>query len=238
MSICVNSWLAPSTMKPRTKLAETTNPDGEVMALFEQDGDYSISFKGQELMHSRANTSEILLGKIGVKRVRTGAPTRVLIGGLGLGFTLESVLSTVNMRCTVEVVEFIPAIVEWNREHLKELNNSALEDPRVEVKVKDARPFIRGAKPNTYDAIMLDLDNGPTAMVAEQNFSLYSNTGIRAIRTALKSRGRAVFWSAGPDPEFEYRLERLGFKVTPTPAKIHERAKRAAYMLYVADKKA
>jgi len=223
-------------MKPHIKLAEARTFDGGRMTLFEHDGEYSMNIDGQELMRSRVNASEKLLGKVGVACLNSDGERRVLIGGLGLGFTLASALKGCGQKTKVEVVELIPEVVDWNREYLKPLNGNLLEDDRVEVVVKDVTRVIRKSKPGTYDAILMDVDNGPVAMVAKGNFSLYSNNGIRAIRAALKSNGRAVFWSAGTDLLFVERLRRNGFRVIPTPAKVHDGAKRAAYMLYVADK--
>jgi len=223
-------------VKPRYKLDEATTVGGDKLALFEQDGMYSISCNGQELMHSKANASELLLGEVGVAKIQAGNAARVLVGGLGLGFTLQAALEKTGSDTTVEVVELLPEVVEWNRSHLKDLNDAAVEDPRVEVRVMDAGKLIREAKPQTYDSIMLDLDNGPVAMVAKENASMYSVEGIRRINTILKPKGRVVFWSAGKDPKFANRLSRNGFRVKAVPAKVHERAKRAAYMLYVGDK--
>jgi spermidine synthase len=222
-------------MKPRIKLAESTTSSGGVMALFEHDGDYVMNYEGKELMHSRANTSEQLLGEVGVQRLEADAPGKVLIGGLGLGFTLRSVLDRVGPEVTVEVAELLPEVVAWNEAHLQSLNGSALADPRVTVQVEDVTRLIRKSEPSQYDVILLDVDNGPVAMVAEANASLYSNSGLLRIRTALKARGRAVFWSAGPDPRFENRLQRAGFRVKAVPAKVHDGARRAAYTLFVAD---
>jgi len=223
-------------VKPRIKLAEATTLNGDAIALFEQDGMYSISCNGQELMHSKANSSELMLGKLGVANIKAGSQTRVLIGGLGLGFTLQAALENVGPETTIEVVELLQEVVDWNYAQLKDLNAGAVEDSRVEVRVMDAGELIRDAKSGTYDAIMMDLDNGPVAMVAKENASLYSVSGIRRIHTILKPRGRVVFWSAGKDPAFETRLKRNGFRVKAVPAKVHERAKRAAYMLYVGDR--
>lgn len=225
-------------MKPRIKLAESKTPDGRTMALYNHDGVFSINISGNELMHSDSYTSEKLLGELGVARLKKDEPARVLIGGLGLGFTLQSVLESVGPETSVETVELLPEVIEWNREHLKELNGALLDDTRVAVLTNDVTKVVRKAKSGTYDAIMLDVDNGPVALVNKANLSLYSNTGVRSIRNALKPGGRAVFWSASPDERFEARLERNGFRVKAVPAKVHERAKRAAYLLYVADKPA
>lgn len=223
-------------MKPRVKLAESATDSGGVMALFEHDGAYVINYEGKELMHSRANTSELLLGEVGVGRIRADSSgARVLIGGLGLGFTLQRVLELIPADARVEVAELLPEVVEWNRAHLRGLNGAALDDARVTVELEDVTKIIRKAEPASYDAILLDVDNGPVALVAEANASLYSNSGLYRIRNALKPGGRAVFWSAGPDDRFQTRLKRVGFTVEAVPAKVHSGARRAAYVLFVAD---
>jgi spermidine synthase len=222
-------------MKPRVKLAESTTADGGAMALYEHDGKYCISYAGQELMHSGANASEILLGEIGVELLEYDASARILIGGLGLGFTLRSVLASTGPNVVVELIELLPEIVSWNREYLKSLNGELLDDPRLEIHTTDVVGYVRKAERARYDVILLDVDNGPVAMVSETNVSLYSNTGLRWLRGSLKPEGRAVFWSAGPDLRFEDRLKRAGFRVSKVPAKVHAGSKRAAYLLYVAN---
>jgi spermidine synthase len=224
-------------MKPRVKLAESTTADGGAMALYEHDGKYCISYAGQELMHSGANASEILLGEIGVELLERDATARILIGGLGLGFTLRSVLASTGPNVVVELIELLPEIVSWNREYLKSLNGELLDDPRLEIHTTDVVGYVRKAERARYDVILLDVDNGPVAMVSETNVSLYSNTGLRWLRGSLKPEGRAVFWSAGPDLRFEDRLKRAGFRVSKVPAKVHAGSKRAAYLLYVANYK-
>jgi spermidine synthase len=223
-------------MKPRIKLAEAKTPDGTILALFEQDKSYSISVQGQQLMHSKMTTSEELLGKLGLDRLGNKTNTRILIGGLGLGFTLKTVMRGAQADTQVEIAELLPEVVEWNRSFLKELNGSLLDDPRVDVRTEDVGLVIKKAPPEHYDSILLDVDNGPIAMVATSNNSLYSHFGIRAINAALKADGRAVFWSAQADPRFEKRLRKAGFTVKEVPAKTHPGAKRAAYILYVADR--
>ena len=207
------------------------------MALYEHDGKYCISYAGQELMHSGANASEILLGEIGVELLEHDATARILIGGLGLGFTLRSVLAGTGPNVVVELIELLPEIVSWNRVYLKSLNGELLDDPRLEIHTTDVVGYVRKAERARYDVILLDVDNGPVAMVSETNVSLYSNTGLRWLRGSLKPEGRAVFWSAGPDLRFEDRLKRAGFRVSKVPAKVHAGSKRAAYLIYVANYK-
>ncbi len=221
-------------MKPRVKLAESDFPGGRI-ALIEHDGAHSISVNGQELMHSRSHASESLLGSLGVARLNREEGGRVLIGGLGLGFTLKEALASIGDATMVEVAELIPEVIEWNRTHLIDLNGSLLDDPRVVVRSTDVTRLLREAKANTYDAILLDLDNGPVAMVSKSNASLYSRNGVRSICKALKQDGRIVVWSAGHDQRFENHLRQAGLSVEVIPAKARENAKSASYLLYVAD---
>lgn len=222
-------------MKPRILIAESTTPDGAPMSLYEHDGAYSISFRGQELMHSKASASELLLGKMGIEQIIKKPNAKVLIGGLGLGFTLKTVLAGLGADAQVDVVELVPKVVEWNREFLQDLNGSLLEDPRVNVIEADVVNLIKTGVSETYDAMILDVDNGPTGMVKESNNSLYSHRGLRSVRKMLKKGGRAAFWSAGDDPHFKARMEKVGFRVGHIRAKVHERSKRAAYVIYVGD---
>ena len=221
-------------MKPRVKLAESTFTGG-VLSLTEHDGSYSISLDGKELMHSRANASELLLGSLGVARLNNETSGRVLIGGLGLGFTLKGVLESVEDKTIIEVAEMIPEVIEWNRTYLKNLNGSLIDHPQVEIRSVDVTRLIQQTEPNTYDAILLDVDNGPNAMVADTNASLYSKNGIRSICRALKNDGRLVVWSAGPDQGFEKRLERAGLQVEAVRAKAHAGAKSPSHFLFLGD---
>jgi len=221
-------------MKPRVKLAESTFTGG-ILSLTEHDGSYSISLDGKELMHSRANASELLLGSLGVARLGNKLAGRVLIGGLGLGFTLKGVLESVGDKTTIEVAEMIPEVIEWNRTYLKNLNGSLLEHSQVETRLVDVTQLIQEAESHTYDAILLDVDNGPNAMVADTNASLYSKNGIRSICRALKKGGRMAVWSAGPDQGFEKRLGRAGLQVEIIRAKAHAGAKSPSHFLYLGD---
>ena len=222
-------------MKPRISLAEARTAEGRRLVLSEQDGAFAISLNGQELMHSRAHASEILLGELGAKLLKTTPGARVLVGGLGLGYTLAQVLADLSADAVVDVAELIPEVVAWNREFLQGLNGTALDDPRVQIHIGDAAKQNQNAKPGTYDAMMLDIDNGPVAMVASGNKNIYSKTGLLSIKRALKTDGRAIFWSASKDVAFETRLRNAGFRFNAVPAKVHATAKRAAYLLYVAE---
>ncbi|HEX2860748.1 MAG TPA: hypothetical protein VHN79_03870 [Lacunisphaera sp.] len=226
-------------MKPNITLAETKTPNGARMTLVEHDGTFCIRVNGQQLMHSSVSTSEIELGQLGcAKQTNRGAAPRILIGGLGLGFTLKSVLESGGPKAQVHVCELFPEIVTWNRTFLAGLNGGALADRRVTVLEKDVREVIRRAVRNPFDAIILDIDNGTTAMVKDENNALYGEQGLRQIAQALRTGGRAAIWSACPDAVLEKRLRKTGLTVQAVPAKLYPQAKRAAYMIYLADRPA
>jgi len=225
-------------MKPNVTLAETKTPDGARLALVEHDGDFCIRVNGQQLMHSAVNASELQLGTLGCERHAGKRGARVLIGGLGLGFTLKSVLQSAGRTDMIHVAELFPEIVAWNRIFLSTLNGKLLDDPRVKVLAEDVKMVIRRSAHTPYDVIILDIDNGTTAMVMTENNELYSQPGMDAIARALKPGGRAAVWSACPDASIERRLHKTGFTVQAVPAKLYPSAKRSAYMIYLADKPA
>jgi len=187
-------------------------------------------------MHSQAAFSELALGEVGTARIEQGQPARVLIGGLGLGFTLRSVLDHTGASVAVEVSELFQEVVAWNREHLAALNGALLDDSRVTVKIGDVFALVRRAEPARYAAILLDIDNGPSAMVQAANSRLYDTRGLRLLDAALAPGGRLVVWSAGEDWDFERRLAQVGFLVQALPVKIHAGARQAAGRLFVGDK--
>ena len=224
-------------MKPNHTLAETKTPNGARLTLVEHDGSFCIRVNGQQLMHSSVTSSEIQLGTSGCERhggIKIGV--RVLIGGLGLGFTLKSVLQKIGRHDTVHVAELFPEIVAWNRTFLAGLNGRLLADPRVQIFEEDVRAVIHRAARTPYDVIILDIDNGTTAMVKNENHELYQQRGMDLMALALKPGGRAAVWSACPDPAIEKRLKKAGLEVQAVPAKLHATAKRSAYMIYLADK--
>jgi spermidine synthase len=144
------------------------------------------------------------------------------------------VLELVGQHASVQVAELLPEVVAWNREFLGAFNGSLLNDPRVKIIVDDVFKIIRRAPAGSYDAILLDVDNGPTSFVHKKNSRLYDPRGFSIIARALKPGGRVAFWSANPEPGFLQSLARAGFKAEAIPAKAHERAKRAAHVIYLA----
>ena len=187
-------------------------------------------------MHSSVAASELLLGELAVARLTDRPAPRVLIGGLGLGFSLQSVLAKTGPSATVHVTELIPQVVDWNRKFLVTVNGKLVDDPRVTIFTDDVWNVLTRTTPARYDALLLDIDNGPTAMVQQPNKRLYNPHGIHLMFTALKPGGRAAIWSAGPDYAFEDRLFKAGFQVEPVPAKLYPNAKRCGCIIYLANK--
>lgn len=221
-------------MKPFRNLAETRTPDGSRFSLHEHDGEYFLKLNGRQLMSTTATTSELLLADLPCRPFGL-RPVRVLIGGLGLGFSLKRVLELTGPEATVEVAELLPEVVQWNREFLRDVNGKLLEDRRVKVITKDVFEVLRLAPKPSYDAILLDVDNGPTSFVQKENKRLYQRRGFELILRSLNPGGKVAFWSAAPEAGFIETLGRNGFKARGFPAKAHETAKREAHVIYVAE---
>jgi len=192
-------------MKPTLQIASARTPDGELLALFQHDADFSIKVNRQELMTSRAHESELELARLGCQRLLSQQKPTVLIGGLGMGFTLRQALDLLQPGATVVVSELIADVVTWNRTFLGELNQHPLRDPRVVLKIGDVTDLIRKSA-QTFDAIMLDVDNGPEALTSAGNDRLYSQTGIETCMRALHAKGCLSIWSGAIDHAFERRL--------------------------------
>lgn len=190
-------------------------PDGALMALTRRDREYIILADGKPLMSSRMHGSEEALATLACKRASTLDDPCVLVGGLGMGFTLRAALNVLPPAATVIVAELVPAVVEWNRGPLAPLAEHPLEDRRVEVFEGDVLDALRRNRAR-LDAVILDVDNGPAAFTAESNVDLYTNEGIATARAALKDKGTLAVWSAWDDRKFEQRLRYSGFTVEVT----------------------
>jgi spermidine synthase len=198
-------------VKPLEILGESRTPDGTLITLARQDRELLILAGGRPLMSSRMHGSEAALATFGCAKVPGRAP-RVLIGGLGMGFTLRATLDLLPADAQLLVAELLPAIVEWNRGPLGSLANHPLKDRRVTLDVEDVAAVMRRHR-STFDAILLDVDNGPDAFTATGNASLYGDAGLAAIRDALQPGGTVAVWSAWEDKKFEQRLRYAGFTV-------------------------
>ncbi|HVL66718.1 MAG TPA: MnmC family methyltransferase [Vicinamibacterales bacterium] len=198
-------------MKLLEILDEARAPDGTLLALARHDRELLILAGGRPLMSSRMHGSEQALATLGCARVPREAP-RVLIGGLGMGFTLRAVLDLLSTDATVEVAELAAAVVDWNRGPLGPLADHPLRDRRVRVRVEDVASALR-EHPATFDAILLDVDNGPDAFTAGGNAALYGEAGIATARDALRPGGTLAVWSAWESRAFGRRLRHAGFEV-------------------------
>ena len=189
-------------------------PGGEELRLFRHDRDFMIVLDRNELMSTRMRGSEEALATMTLERLSAPAP-RLLVGGYGMGFTLRAALAA-HPRARVTVAELVPEIIEWARGPMAELTAGCLDDTRVALRMGDVAAEIDDAADGTtgqYDAILLDVDNGPDALVHERNRRLYSFAGLRAAKTALAPGGVLAIWSAARDPAFTRRLEKAGFAV-------------------------
>jgi spermidine synthase len=199
-------------VKKLERLDEARAPDGTVLALFRHDGDYLIRAGGAELMSTRRHHSEDRLAELACADLRDHAGARVLIGGLGLGFTLKAALRVLPSDARVVVAELLRAVIDWNENPEYGLASAALRDERVELRHADVALVLRESA-GAFDAIMLDVDNGPDPMTTSGNGALYADAGIRMAANALRPGGRLVYWSAQDDGKFERALRRAGLAV-------------------------
>jgi spermidine synthase len=199
-------------LQPLELLGETTTPDGSDIKLTRRTNEYIILADGKTLMSSRMHGSEEALATFACRNLGTVEEPRVLIGGLGMGFTLRAALDLLPSDAKVVVAELVPAIVEWNRGPLGPLANHPLRDKRVKIEVGSVLVSI-GLRRSYFDTVLLDVDNGPAAFTTPQNSMIYADSGLAAIRAALKSGGVLAVWSAREDRKFEQRLRYGGFVV-------------------------
>jgi spermidine synthase len=208
-------------MKPWEILDRTQAPDGTELTLVRHTSEYVIRAGGHVLMSSRMHSSEDALATLGCRRARTLARPRVLIGGLGMGFTLRAALDCLPPGARLVVAELVPAVVEWNRGPLADFAARPLDDPRVRVEDGDVASIVRSSVAG-FDAILLDVDNGPAALTLASNARLYDQRGVAALRAALAPGGVLAFWSASDDPAFERRLRTAGFTVEREGVRAHK----------------
>jgi spermidine synthase len=220
-------------MKPTEKIATTRTPDGSEMVLYRHDADFSIKVAGHELMNSRQHESELELARLGCSHLKVRNAPTILIGGLGLGYTLRATLDMLGPRASVVVAEQSADVVDWNRRHFSQLNGDPLLDKRVHLKTGDVLKIIADAD-RRFDAILLDIDNGPDAMTDSGNRRLYDRAGIEACRRALCERGCLAVWSADASKPFEQQLMRCGFHVRRFRVPAYKGSKSQGRIIWVA----
>ena len=220
-------------MKPRVRIATARTPDGSEMVIYQHGRDFSIMINGQDLMNSRQHESELELARLGCAHLVGRKAPRILVGGLGMGYTLRQALDMLSPHAQVVVGELLGAVVEWNREFFGELNGRPLGDERVDVKTGDIVNLISRSK-GRFDAILLDVDNGPSAMTDSGNRRLYGRKGIQACRRALRKQGCLAVWSAEPSTKFEQLLMRCSFHVRRFRASAYKGSKSQSRFVWVA----
>jgi len=223
--------LIDSAQVPGT--AQVPGGAGDEIRLYRRDSEYSIRVGSYELMNNRVHGSEDALASIVCQRLKDREHARVLIGGLGMGFTLAGVLRDLGTASEVVVAELVPAVVTWNRGPLGAFAGQPLEDRRVQVQEIDVGQVIR-AEEGAYDAILLDVDNGPAGLTSKTNDWLYGSRGLRAAFAALRPGGILAIWSAGPDPAFTKRLQNAGFAVEQVRVRGRGKAGGSRFLIWIA----
>jgi spermidine synthase len=188
-------------------------------------------------MSTWASSSEEALATITCERIGSRIAPEVLIGGYGMGYTLRAALAALNADARVTLAEFVPEIIEWARGPMRKLTAACLDDPRVDLVDGDVAMLIDAAR-SGYDAILLDVDNGPEGMTRLANDMLYTARGLQAARLALKPGGILAIWSAWPDPAFNVRLMKAGFQVEEVVVKEHTRERGANHVIWFATRAA
>ncbi|PIV15334.1 MAG: hypothetical protein COZ20_06265 [Gallionellales bacterium CG_4_10_14_3_um_filter_54_96] len=215
------------------KLLDTVTECGATLRLYRRGDEFSIRVdKAGELMNSRAHHSEAMLAELACEHIRGRTDPRLLVGGLGMGFTLTAVLACAAPQARVTVSELIPAVVRWNRDYLGKLANFPLSDERVAVLEQDVGLVMREHK-NGFDAIMLDVDNGPAAFTSDDNDALYSSRGLKTAFDALRPGGVLTVWSASADPAFTQRMSKAGFAVTQQRVGSHQARRGNRHIIWV-----
>lgn len=219
-------------MKPWRTLDRARAPGGGELVLQERDGQFTIRVDGKELMSSRKHASEEAMAAVAFEGREPPARARVLVGGLGLGYTLRATLDRLPPGGEVVVAEVSGAVVAWNKGPLAPLAGHPLDDPRTRVDEVNLLALLK-SRPPPFDAILIDLDNGPAALSLPGNRELYADRGVELCRGALTADGTLVVWSAGPDAAYLARLRRGGFDAVERAVRAHGSA-ATRHTLFVA----
>ncbi len=225
-------------MIPTIVLGTTPIPnDGGELKLTQRDNEFSISLIGVngDLMSSRMYSSEVALAELGCAHLQEVEESKVLVGGLGMGFTLAAALNATSKSAEVTVAELVPGVVEWNKGPLGECAGRPLNDPRTRVYLGDVAELFLPQQPQ-YDAILLDVDNGPEAFTHDDNGELYSMASLHSIRERLRPNGVLGVWSAWHDPRFTKRLKKAGFAASFQTVRAHK-GKGSKHTIYLAKMK-
>lgn len=220
-------------MTPRELVGTAEVPGGPPLRLFRRGADFMIVLDRNELMSTRMSGSEVALGTMTCERLVSRPNPRLLIGGYGMGFTLRAVLERLGPDAQVVVAELVPGIIDWARGPMAALTDGCLDDPRVVLDMGDVADTIRQASAD-FDAIMLDVDNGPDGLTRPANDGIYAARGLAAAMHALKPGGTLAIWSAAPDPIFARRLSKAGFAVDEVRVRARGNGKGATHVIWFA----
>lgn len=223
-------------MVPRALIGTAAVPGGEPLRLFRRGDDFMIVLDRNELMNSRMSGSEEALATLSCARLRKGAAPHLLIGGYGMGFTLRAALASLDRDARVTVAELVPEIIEWARGPMAALTAGCLDDPRLRLVNGDVGAVIRSS-PAGYDAILLDVDNGPDGLTRSGNDALYSAQGLSAAKAALRPGGVLAVWSAAPDKDFTRRLNNAGFAVEEVILRARSNGKGPRHLIWFATRR-
>lgn len=224
-------------VKPFERLGEARTPDGSLLEFFRHDGTYLIRANGIELMSSRRHLSEDRLAEVACAPFRDKPNARVLIGGLGLGFTLRAALTALRADAEVVVAELVAEVIAWNSDPAYNLSVGAMQDSRVRIVHDDVNRVLHD-NVDGFDAIMLDTDNGPDGMLMSENKPLYTERGITTTIAALRDGGVLAYWSVSEDRKFVGTLQRSRLSVETLRVRAHPTAsKSATHEIYVARRK-
>jgi spermidine synthase len=221
-------------MIPRLLIDTAEIPGGGELRLFRRGDEYSIMLGNNELMNSRLSGSEEALAALAAERLGGRPRPRMLIGGLGMGFTLRAALAELDGDAEVTVAELVPAVVAWARGPMAHIFDGSLDDPRVTLLEADVAAPIAVAR-SAWDAILLDVDNGPDGLTSQANDRLYSAAGLAAARAALRPGGVLAIWSSAPDPKFTQRLRKAGFEADEVPVRARG-TKGARHVIWIASR--
>jgi spermidine synthase len=222
-------------MIARELLGTAQVPGGEKLELYAHGRDFMIVLERNELMSTRMRGSEESLATMTIEQLPGRTAPRLLIGGYGMGFTLRAALANLGPKAHVTVAELVPEIIAWARGPMAELAGDCLDDPRVLLRMGDVGDAIATAT-NEYDAILLDVDNGPDGLVRDENDRIYSRTGLQAAKRALTTGGVLAIWSAATDKAFTARLIRAGFAVHEVQVSARGNGKGPKHTIWFAQK--
>jgi len=223
-------------MIPWTHLDTAQVPGGAALRLMQRGEEFSIKLGSNVLMNSQLTSTEQALATMACDKIRTRAGAKVLIGGLGMGFTLRAALTVLGSDARIVVAELVPKVVAWARGPMAALFGGSLTDPRVTIEEQDVVDLIATAR-GGYDAILLDVDNGPNGIVRKANDRLYDVNGLAAAHKALRPGGVLAVWSSAPDTKFTGRLRKSGFDVTENAVRAKGPQGRAQHFIWIATRR-